>query len=1108
MAGLWLLTVNAARATDVVYFELFKGQHFTQSGTNSPALAANGPDLFQALVYPLGYPDLYLPYVTNPVVITPAGLSHALTLSSQTNANGSSPATNYVFSASAASLAALDASYGAGTYTLKYTGKDDGAASVPVSLGADAFPPAPFVSNLLAAQAVDASADFTLSWVAWPSADTNDFVQLTILDGNSNLVFATPPLFAVYPQSPLSATNTGTVISNGTLAAGQTYTATLAFTGLTTNNLYHFTGFPFILAGFFSQTTFNLQTRAPPPTNAPPPPASPTSLAGTVLTLTVTNATGPLASSGVFQLFTTPLGSNYFVLGNTGGGFGSGGYVYAQTGTNTATATLTDSEAGLVSLQVVFDSAGGGTFVISRSSGVQQGVFKSSPAYAPVNAPSIFLPSFTNGQFQAYMSGDPGVVYTVESSTDLRTWSTLTNVTIPNLTITLIDPEPSGARFYRAKVNSIAFAPSAITGQTLSSSIAAGSSPFSTNGIFQWAASTNGNDYQIIGGTGATNGSGTYAYSVTRPTTAGISYTDSSSGASRYAQLVFTSVSAGYYYTTNAGSAGFQSGSFNLASGPVLFLGNVKFTPDTARGASAFFPADGTPLSLSVTDAVGYVWSLNVPADALLTSATLSMTPFAAIDSSQSALPILSGVQLGPEGMQFCDGLTLTLTPPAPLGPNALLLMGAGDGTNLRLVQTTNQPTGYSTTILHFSSGAASDPSDPQSQDLLAEAQAACKQAESDLLNVQKQQAAPPEPPDDEAMCAGNPAADAQVDEYVFNLFSEENAVIANLLSAARTLQLLGDDSDAAPALALVEPFVSTECFRKINSLYNSWRGKPLKFSAYAKAALSISRQDQLLGGAGVPGLSEQLQSWLKGNVVAYYWNQLLNQHDYSMAPVLFGLERQFLLLGGSSQNDNFLQDVALGYTFDVTLTISDVGADNYAISAHGTVRVTGCTGVVGENGFTVINPIGDSTGKVGLSDNFSYDSGTYANDTLQLPLSFTEGAVFNLGCSNTTVALFIYGEMGSFNEFWNGPDFPAGDNPNNFLISAFDDAFENSYSTLNVLPRWDCDYVFPVQWQDMQAQPVHATFTGKGGYEVNEIVTFTIVVAHHPQSAPPTLTL
>ena len=41
--------------------------------------------------------------------------------------------------------------------------------------------------------------------------------------------------------------------------------------------------------------------------------------------------------------------------------------------------------------------------------------------------------------------------------------------------------------------------------------------------------------------------------------------------------------------------------------------------------------------------------------------------------------------------------MTLTLTTPAPLGPNATLLTGAGDGTGLLVAQTTtNQANSYS----------------------------------------------------------------------------------------------------------------------------------------------------------------------------------------------------------------------------------------------------------------------------------------------------------------------------------------------------------------------------------------------------------------------------
>ena len=656
--------VSAARAADVMYYELFKGQMFSQSGTNSPVLAANAPYMFQVFVDSLGYPSYYYPCVSSPVIHSPAGVQHALTLNSQSI--GGVFATNFVFMDPAGTQSALDAAYNAGSYTLNYVGIDDGASSIVVSLAADDFPPAaPFVSNLVAAQSINASANFTLQFGAWTSANTNDFVQLTILDSTSNVVFNTPSLLALYPQSPLGATNTSIVITSGTLAAGQNYTATLAYMAVKTN---HQSALPYLAAGFFSQTAFTIQTQSSTPTNSLPPPASPSSLTNTLLTLTIISGSGPFAASGVYQIFTGESDTNYSVLGNAGGGFGVGGYVYTQTGTNTGTITFTDSKLGAVSLQVVFTSAGAGTFVLTSPNGVQAGIFTSAAAYPVISAPNIFLPSVTDGQFQAFISGSPGVIYTVESSSDLSGWTALTNVCISNLTTNVVDPGGVPARFYRVKAASSAFAPATITGQSLSCSINAGATPFSTNGIFVFAADTNRNGYQILAGTGATNGSGTYSYTVTGPNTAAISYQDSDSGATCEEQLFFTSVDAGCFYTTNAATAGFQSGSFTLDTGPVLFLGNVHFTPDTARGTSGYFPADGTPVSLSVTDAAGYVWSLNVPGDALLEPATLSMTPAAAVNTNQSVLPISSGVQLGPDGIVFCDGVTLTLKAPAGAG--------------------------------------------------------------------------------------------------------------------------------------------------------------------------------------------------------------------------------------------------------------------------------------------------------------------------------------------------------------------------------------------------------------------------------------------------------
>jgi hypothetical protein len=1096
--ALSMLMAGTTRGEDVMYYELFKGQAFTQSETNSPGPAAEEPYLFEVFLYPLGYPYTYLPYVSDPEIETPEGISHALTLVSQTNANRT-VMMNFAFTDSAASESALDTAYGAGAYTLAYHGTQDGAATIVVALDADDFPPAPALSNLAAAQFIDPSNNFALTFAPWAAVGSNNYVQLTVLDSGSNVVFATPALFALYPEAPLNASNTTMIIiTNGTLKANQAYTATLTFTAVTTN---FDDGIPFIWGGFFSQTTFIIQTQSPETNNPPPPPpppASPTSLTNTLLSLTVSPGE-PFPGGRAYQIFTTATGSNYFVLGNAGGGFNTGSYVYTQTGTNTGVVMFTDAQIGNVSLQLTFTAAGAGTFVLTSSSGLQKGAFTETPDYITLNAPNLFLPTFTNGQFQAFLSGDPGVNYTVESSSDLSAWSSPTNLNVQNLTTNVADSPSSAARYYRATVKSIAFAPAAITGASFNSTVTSGFASFASSGAFQFEAGTNGNDYLILDLSGATNGSGTYTYAVTGSNTALISYTDSTSGAICGEQLVFTSAAAGYFYTTNAGASGFQSGTFKMTDGPVLFLGAVKFTPDTARGVSTNFPGDGTPVSLSVTDAKGYMWTLNIPSNALQTSATISMTPFASgIDSSGAALPVLTGVQLGPEGMQFCDGLTLTLTTPAPLGPQATLLMGAGDGTGLALTQTTNQGNSYAMTLFHFSLGAASDSSESQALDqLLQEAKDAYNQAVKDLLNVEKQKTMPPEPPDYEFNCSGsNPAAEARVDQYIFNLFSEERAVVQNLLSAARALELLGGGEDTADLNSLVEQFFSTECLRKVNAIYNNWKGNPLKYYAYSKVATSISSQDLLFGGEGVPDVFQQLDGWLQANVLPRYWNKLRAQHDYTMAGVLLKLERlNILLLSDASGEDAFIQDVASAYTFQSTINLSVAGpvsggGGNFNLTAQGTIKITGDPkGVFPMSG----------------SNNVNYTAGSWsgAGETLELPLSYPQNITVTIDTCSNLNATFYMDQIGAeYNgkapETWT---FPAPLPPE--IEDYLEVGFSKAFGTTDIDPgnQWGAAYAFPLQFQNLSAQAVSTNFSGPDGQFGGSVITsLNIVLQHKPQ--------
>jgi hypothetical protein len=199
---------------------------------------------------------------------------------------------------------------------------------------------------------------------------------------------------------------------------------------------------------------------------------------------------------------------------------------------------------------------------------------------------------------------------------------------------------------------------------------------------------TNDLSYQLVAGPGTSGGSGTYHYTTADTNRGLLTYTDAGGGGQFNALLVFNSPGSGYFYLTNTTSSGYEAGTFTLANGPVDFLGNVKFTPETARAGSLTVPADGSVGFLSVTNAAGWVWSLNIPGDALTEPQTITMTPFSKADSSQSLLPITNGVLLEPDGLQFCEGVTLTVVPPAPLGAHASLLMAGNDGADLCVFET------------------------------------------------------------------------------------------------------------------------------------------------------------------------------------------------------------------------------------------------------------------------------------------------------------------------------------------------------------------------------------------------------------------------------------
>ena len=117
------------------------------------------------------------------------------------------------------------------------------------------------------------------------------------------------------------------------------------------------------------------------------------------------------------------------------------------------------------------------------------------------------------------------------------------------------------------------------------------------------------------------------------------------------------------------GSSG--DGSVNggaLSGGPAALAVAVnplraKAVPDTGRSVTQSVPLSGG--TLTATGADGTVYTLTVPADALLQPTEISMTPLIRLDGLDIATDAVYGVQLGPEGERFQNFVTLTVTPPA-----------------------------------------------------------------------------------------------------------------------------------------------------------------------------------------------------------------------------------------------------------------------------------------------------------------------------------------------------------------------------------------------------------------------------------------------------------
>lgn len=507
-------------------------------------------------------------------------------------------------------------------------------------------------------------------------------------------------------------------------------------------------------------------------------------------------------------------------------------------------------------------------------------------------------------------------------------------------------------------------------------------------------------------------------------------------------------------------------------------LGSFKFTPDTSKKQTIQFTADGKDASVSATDAAGFKWTLTIPKDALLNPQTISLSPFANVDSSQAALPMTSGVLMEPDGLQFANAVTLTVTPPASTTRKGLMVLAAQDGSNIEFAETTRNGQTYSAPIWHFSGGGFSDPPDDKIQPLIEQALAEYHQAQTDLKALERVVDPIPVPPDYEPSCddKSNEAAQKQVDAYVDQFFARERPVIQRLLGTARTLALLGADPGDS-ALALVRELIETRVFRRVNTLFSDYGNDPKKLFAVAQVALAVDRQYELLGGTEQTAWLEKIGEWAT-RARDYERAKLRNDHDYSVFPkVLLSIERTVVLLGGRDDSAQFLDEMAKAMTFK--LTFDDKITVQRPAAPHAETRSEFI--VKPDTLFSKITGSGDG----------NYLSAAYGtNDIVQLqsPKSFTaNGTLTNWdSCEKMTVDITL-DRFGADTETYvitsgSAPPVVTQGIPNGATGRAFPGG------------------KFTATLKNKQAEAVNQTFTAQAGDANQTTVTVQMILLHTPQ--------
>jgi hypothetical protein len=589
---------------DVEQYWIFQGEFLTQTGPTTVVPFSDKPFLFEAGVRATG-----VNRVTGATLTLPDGTGRALAL--ETNL------TELRLSAWFASESALQNAFPPGDYVLTIQGFNDGETAISFNLPAHAFPDTPRLDNFTAAQAMHSDTNFVLRWDPFSGGTADDFIQFSIFDPDDGSRWIASPDLGEFDA--LDGTAASYELEAWTLWPNWTMLGKLRFLKLLTTDTTSYPGATGRV-GCFAETGFQLQTVA----NLQPEP--PFVLLGTQLPpATVSEEYSVLlqTESGVpprsWSLVSGSLPPGLQLDPNLGGIWG----IPAASGTFNFRVRVTDSATNAAEQSYSLEVTG-----------------EAKPLLITTLAPTNALPDIYYDGEIGYDGGAPPYRFTLLSG------SLPPGVELnPETGLITGVPTASGDFGFIVQLTDG-------TGQTTNKALAITVPPPDEPPLKLEILTVPSLGLVNLRLTGNTNA---------------IYTLETSSNLADWLPVLETNLESGNVFQVPArgsGPACFYRARLGVPE-PVSNPMNVVPHLDLSRRVSAVFPL--VTNSLSLTNAAGVIFTLEIPTNALAEATEISMTPIATLEGLPNGAQVLGAVQLDPDGLLLFQPATLTIQFPDDL---------------------------------------------------------------------------------------------------------------------------------------------------------------------------------------------------------------------------------------------------------------------------------------------------------------------------------------------------------------------------------------------------------------------------------------------------------